>query len=126
MRYPYFPTEHDFTHNLLSSGDSSRLDIALLSSFSDQWRRLQAGGDLLPDLVELYQWLHVTLAHVVSYDKACKVTIKSVIDRAIRKYPLDMGERLSQLFTKVKGRLENSIYITVSLLAVYVHVHLGY
>lgn len=103
LRYPYYPTEHDLTHNVLSSGDASREDIALLCSFSHQWRRLQAGGELLPDLVELYQWLHITLAHVVSYEKACKVTIKNVIDRAVRKYSPDMGEHLNQLFIRVKG-----------------------
>ena len=103
LHYPYFPNEADFTHSVLSSGDIVRDNIALLLRFSLQWRRLQAGGELLPDLVELYQWLHTDLAHVVSYETACKVKIKSVIDRAVRRYSPDMGLHLQQLFAKVKG-----------------------
>ena len=103
LHYPYYPSEKDFTHSVLSSSDIARDNIALLSRFSLQWQRLQAGGELLPDLVEFYQWLHTDLAHVVSYETACKVKIKSVIDRAVRKYSTDMGEHLHQLFTRVKG-----------------------
>ena len=33
----------------------------LLSRFSMEWPRLQAGGLLLPKLVEFYQWLHTQL-----------------------------------------------------------------
>lgn len=88
---------------MLSASDITRDDIALLSRFSLQWRRLQVGGELLPDLVEFYQWLHTDLAHVVSYEMACKVKIKNIIDRAVRKYSSDMGEHLFQLFTRVKG-----------------------
>ena len=101
--YPHYPTEQDFTHSVLSSGDVVREDIALLSRFSLQWRRLQAGGELLPDLVELYQWLHTDLAHLVSYDKACTVTIRKVINRAVKKYSRDRGQYLEQLFVRVKG-----------------------
>ena len=103
LRYPYYPTAQDFTHSVLSSGDVVREDIALLSRFSLQWRRLQAGGELLPDLVELYQWLHTDLAHLVSYNKACTVTIRKVINRAMRKYSRDRGQHLEQLFLRVKG-----------------------
>ena len=40
-----------------------------LSEFAQGWRRLQAGGLLLPDLVEFYRWLHTELcmlfAHII-------------------------------------------------------------
>ena len=119
--YPYFPTEKDFTHSVLSATDIEQNNIALLSRFALEWRRLQAGGELLPDLVELYQWLHTDLAHIVSYEMACKVKIKSVIDRAVRKYSPDMGEHLRQLFAKVKGE-KLTCFLRTSIL----HVHTLY
>ena len=116
LHYPYYPTEQDFTHSVLSSGDVVREDIALLSRFSLQWRRLQAGGELLPDLVELYQWLHTDLAHLVSYNKACSVTIKNVVSRAVKKYSPDMGQHLQQLFARVKGEpAKHHIYVIQAL-----------
>ena len=101
--YPYFPSEKDFTHNVLSCTDIEQNNIALLTSFALEWHRLQTGGELLPHLVELYQWLHTNLAYIVSYEMACKVKIKSVIDRAVRKYTPKEGDHLRQLFDKVKG-----------------------
>lgn len=113
--YPYFPTEKDFTHSVLSATDIEQNNIALLSRFALEWRRLQAGGELLPDLVELYQWLHTDLAHIVSYEMACKVKIKSVIDRAVRKYSPDMGEHLRQLFAKVKGEKKPASFYNITV-----------
>ena len=90
---------------MLSSGDTAREDIALLSRFSLQWQRLQAGGELLPDLIELYQWLHTDLAHLVSYKKAYMVTIKSVVDRATKRCSPDVAQRLQHLFARVKSKI---------------------
>ena len=124
LHYPYYPSEKDFTHSILSSSDTTHNDIVLLSHFSLQWQRLQAGGKLLPDLIEFYQWLHANLAHVVSYEMACKVKIKNIIDRAVRKYSTDMGEHLHQLFTRVKGEWYHvTIYMIVLLRAYYYPVH---
>ena len=65
LHYPQFPSEEDFTHRLLGSGDlqqhSEGGELMLLSRFSMEWPRLQAGGLLLPKLVEFYQWLHTQL-----------------------------------------------------------------
>ena len=65
LNYPHFPTEQDFIHNVLSSGDiqshSQGGNFYLLGHFAQEWPRLQAGGLLLSDLVEFYQWLHTAL-----------------------------------------------------------------
>ena len=65
LHYPQFPSEEDFTHRLLGTGDlkqhSEGGELMLLSRFSMEWPRLQAGGLLLPKLVEFYQWLHTQL-----------------------------------------------------------------
>ena len=39
----------------------------LLARFAQEWPQLQAGGLLLPDLVEFYQWLHTALSKPVSH-----------------------------------------------------------
>jgi len=66
--YPHFPTEQDFIHSVLSSGDicsyTQKGDLYLLGQFAQEWSRLQAGGLLLPDLVEFYQWLHTALGRL--------------------------------------------------------------
>lgn len=69
FRYPYFPSEQDFTHSVLSSEDIQSYaqggELHLLTRFVLEWPRLQAGGLLLPDLVEFYWWLHTTLGGLV-------------------------------------------------------------
>ena len=68
FRYPHYPSERDFTHSVLSSGDIQHQaqggDLYLLARFAQEWPRLQAGGTLLPDLVEFYQWLHMALGEL--------------------------------------------------------------
>ena len=65
MIYPQFPSEEDFIHRLLSPGNlqqhSQGGQFMLLSRLSMEWSRLQAGGLLLPHLIEFYQWLHTNL-----------------------------------------------------------------
>ena len=67
--YPHFPTEQDFIHSVLSSGDiqshSQGGNFYLLGHFVQEWRWLQAGGLLLPDLVEFYWWLHTALGEPI-------------------------------------------------------------
>ena len=63
--YPHFPTERDFIHIVLNYGDIQRHtqggDLYLLGRFAQEWPRLQAGGLLLPDLLEFYWWLHTAV-----------------------------------------------------------------
>ena len=67
--YPQFSSEADFIHCILSYGDleqhSEGGTLRGLSQFAQGWRRLQAGGLLLPDLVEFYQWLHTQLGKII-------------------------------------------------------------
>ena len=67
--YPHFPTEQDFIHSVISSGDiqshAQGGELHLLTWFTHELPRLQAGGELLPHLVEFYQWLHTTLGESV-------------------------------------------------------------
>ena len=102
LRYPYYPSEQDVIQSVLCSGEDVE-EIALLSKFFHQWKRLSIGGGLLPHLVEFYFWLHTELAYVVSKERAYKVKLNTVIEQAVKKYPPDRGKYLQELFTKVKG-----------------------
>ncbi len=70
VHYPHFPSEADFVHRIVSYGEleqhSEGGELRGLSEFAQGWRRLQAGGLLLPDLVEFYRWLHTELCTYVT------------------------------------------------------------
>ena len=65
--------------------------------------QLQAGGHLLPDLVEFYLWLHSQLAYIVSYDKAAKLKIGTVVKQAVKRYSKDVRTHVEELYERVKG-----------------------
>ena len=136
--YPHFPTEKEFIHSVLSSSDvqshSQGGDLYLLGRFAQEWPQLQAGGQLLPDLVEFYQWLHTalgesaisspyssvdvsaiagkatpppnirSLAHLVTYEQATTLRIDRVVQLAARMYDKEMEEQLKALYHRVKGQ----------------------
>eukprot|EP00731_Ephydatia_muelleri_P026790 Em0018g890a len=105
-QYPHFPTETDFIHNLLSSGDISLQKqgggLYMLTQFALERPQLQAGERLLPDLVEFYLWLHTQLAYIVSYDKATELKIGQVVERAVERYSKDFGKHVKELYEMVK------------------------
>ena len=80
---PHFPTRDEFTHTMLSSVDinSAQNKFYVLSIFALEHHRLQAAGSLLPDLLELYHWIHNELAYVVTYEDARSDTIEDVIEK---------------------------------------------
>lgn len=134
--YPHFPSEKEFTHSVLSSGDiqshSQGGDLYLLGQFAQEWPWLQAGGQLLPDLVEFYQWLHTalgesasliaqlmcqlllekqlpplnihSLAHLVTHEQATTLPIGHVVELAAQMYDREMEEQFKALYNRVKGQ----------------------
>ena len=62
--------------------------------------RLKAGGALLPDLIEFYQWIHRELAYLVTKNYARKNGFEEVITKAYQKYE---GRDLFHLYERVKG-----------------------
>ena len=106
VQYPHFPTEQEFTHSILSVGDldqhSEGGKLCLLAKFSMEWRRLQRGGMLLPDLVEFYQWLHTNLSHLITYKRASNLTIGHVIKLAKQNSSKDYGGHLWDLYKRVE------------------------
>ena len=75
----------------------------MLTQFVLERPQLQAGGRLLPDLMEFYLWLHAQLAYIVSYDKATELKIGQVVERAVERYSKDFGTHIKELYERVKG-----------------------
>ena len=108
MYYPHFPSEQEFCHAILSAGDAEKYSeggkLRLLIRFAMEWQLLKVGGDLLPDLVKLYRWLHMNIAHLITYDHASSLSIGEVIKRV--KKNKEMGEHLQRLYEQVKLNFE--------------------
>ena len=92
----------EFTQIMLSSLDVSSIqnELYVLSIFALEHHRLQAAGALLPDLLELYHWIHNELAYLVSFEDAKSDTIQTVIERGDENYA---GLELIQLYERVRG-----------------------
>lgn len=94
------------THRIMSVGDLSQHlhggKLWLLSKFILDWQYLEVGGALLPSLVELYQWLHTNIAHLLTYKQASSKTISDVINLAIENLDKQSGKHIKRLYEKVK------------------------
>jgi len=84
----------------------------VLSRFALTYPRLKAGGALLPDLIEFYQWIHTKLAYQVTKEYAQKNGFEEVITEADQKYE---GHDLFNLYERVKG-----VYLVITLKSVCV------
>ena len=105
MRYPRFPTVEEFTHSVLSIGGLqiySEGKLWLLEKFVMEWQHLQAAGILLPDLVELYKWLHTNISHLVTREYASSTSIGHIIKVIERNSNKELGEYLRNLYERVK------------------------
>jgi len=52
--------------------------------------------------VELYQWLHTNLSHLVSYDRAANLTIGQVVKLARENSSREFGQHLYDLYKRVE------------------------
>ena len=65
--------------------------------------QLELGGLLLTDLVELYQWIHQELAHVVTRSDAETIPISRAVRVLAKSYSPEEGERLHNLYKRLRG-----------------------
>lgn len=94
--YPYhFVTEQDLRH--IAEDSSVTKKYPLLSHFAKNLNVLQAGGVLLPELIEFYLWIHQDLKFTLSDEDAKNKSLAEVI----RDYA-DVHHR--QLYAKTKGK----------------------
>ena len=112
VSFPHLPTENDLTHFILSTGDlhqnSHDGQLWPLFSFSIECPILQVGGNLLPKLVELYRWLHLNVAHMVTRSKAASIPIGQVIGSA----EIQFGKYIKKLYSTVKEQYNNYVKLT--------------
>ena len=106
LGYPHFPSEDELIHSILSSGDlqehSKGGTLSLLAKFTMERPLLHKGEGLLPDLVELYQWLHKDIAHLLTHEEASSITIGQVVNFAKRNLNKEDGEHIWNLYQRVK------------------------
>ena len=104
--YPYSPTLQDFTHYVQEhcSSNVDRESRELLVRFINRYPRLQAGGALLPSLIEFYQWIHTDLSYVITKKQAIEMTIYDAVDLAAGKYSKELEKHYTKLFESVTGR----------------------
>ncbi len=88
----------------------------ILSQFALEYPRLKAGGALLPDLIQLYWWIHTELAYRVSREYAQNHSIEEVLTKVDEKYP---GMEIFQLYERVRGT-EQQLYISICHLILYI------
>lgn len=104
--YPFFPTEGALVQSLLSQtdiGDYISNTEHILSQFALYRHKLEIGGELLPNLVEFYQWLHQEMAHVITRKDAESIPVSRAVRVLAKSYSPDEGERLQQLYKNLKG-----------------------
>lgn len=105
--YPHLATENEFMRCLVAVREVYNLDdtyFFALYHFTLEFERLQIGGTLLPDLLEFYQWIHIHLSHLVTYEKAKEITIGSIIKLSASRYSQELCEHLTKLFERIVGR----------------------
>ena len=105
-RYPCFTTENALLQALLSNasiGDHIASSEHLLAQLALLRHQLELGGLLLPDLVELYQWIHQELSHVVTRSDAETIPLSRAVQVLAKSYSPEEGERLHNLYKKLRG-----------------------
>lgn len=55
--------------------------------------------------MEFYQWLHMQLAHMVTYQQATTLSIGRVVQLVSQRIPRERAEHLTALYGRIKGRL---------------------
>ena len=105
--YPYPATENDYMNSLVNATEKnscSSTHLLALNLLTLERKKLQAGGTLLPDLIEFYRWIHSQLSHLVTYERAKEITIGQVINLTAKRYSPEICEHLTNLFKRVNSK----------------------
>ena len=91
----------EFSQSLLSKATIGDINnpLYVITQFALEYPHLRAGGALLPDLIQLYWWMHTELAYRVTREYAENHSIEEVILKADKHTGLD----LTQLYERVRG-----------------------
>lgn len=119
VQYPCYTNEKSLLNSLLCNiniGDHIASTEHLLAQLALMRHQLEMGGLLLTDLVELYQWLHQELAHVITQSDAESIPLSRAVRVLAKSYSPEEGERLVSLYKRLKGNnkiLNNFCYLKV-------------
>ena len=113
VHYPHFPSVleciRSITNGHVEKDDQETIERSLLSKFAMDWERLRVGGELLPDLVELYTWLHKNLAYILTSERASTISIGRVISLIEEKKGREFGKHMRSLYERVKDRFNRYV-----------------
>lgn len=65
--------------------------------------RLQAGGILLPSLIQFYQWIITDLSHVLTKEDTTKMSIYDAVNMAAERYSKELETHYTKLYEFVEG-----------------------
>ena len=72
--------------------------------FVNHYPFLQAGGALLPSLIEFYQWIHTDLSYIITKKQANEMTVDDAVELAAGKYSKELEKYYTKLYERVTGR----------------------
>lgn len=119
VRYPWFPSEQTLSMAVLSNANLADPSGELypLSRFVLEYPRLKGGLDLLPGIVELYQYLHAEFTYAITYKDATTISLKR-LGKVIAKYFVTSGDRKAH-YEKLKCKAEIRQCVIFMMLFVY-------
>ena len=105
--YPEFASKKSFLLQILSSTmlHDSTNSLYVLYQFVLRRPLFNAGGRLLPDLIDFYKWLHEEMTYCVTEDNAQKLSIGVAISTVLNSYSPAMRDRRHEQFNRVKCEL---------------------
>ena len=111
--FPVHANPTDFFLQFFSSTILDKEDSYLYSLYQFILLRpkLNAGGMLLPDLVNFYLWSHKELNYTVTLDDAKRVTVGEMLNLYLEKHYLGGDrKRIVETFETVAGKKNNHCY----------------
>ena len=104
--YPHFPSVNELMHSIIRTRDqlycSKDGKFWLLEKFTAELPKLLISANLLPDLVEFYQWLNMNLSHILTREAASKIKIGEIISLAEKNCSKEVGIHVRNLYERVK------------------------
>ncbi len=103
--FPAIPSKEDLIHSILTQGKLDQISKGgkyhCILRLTLELNQLQIGGELLPDLIELYKWLHSDLSQRITRHTATNTTISDVLQKAIKHSSEDAGDHLKKLYENI-------------------------
>ena len=103
---PILVTVEDFLLQLFSSTslNDTSCPLYVLYQFVLRRPKLNAGGTLLPELVQFYTWLHNELSYIVTLDFAKTVTVGGILETYLKRRSTEEKESVLGLFKAVASK----------------------